>query len=685
MKRTNKISFFTILFITIFLAACTQVPGTTPALPTNQDIQYFSSAQELEAFIQEQTVDASSSAGTIASLSGSVAVAESVSAPMLAEQRAVADSASDFSTTNVQVEGIDEADIIKTDGAYLYLLSGDSLVISSKGPENARILSETVLAGRPQSIFLDNNKLVVFSQTSKEEMHWPEYSIIPQPIRRSTTTVFFFDISNPERPEKTDELVITGNYEQARLKDGTIYLIARESPSWWGPTPMPIIMHNDVAITPRIGHIGVYEDRYDYTTIARFSTAGENLLAESYLTGRQNTIYMSHDALYIAHRKSLPWRSQQREQFFDVVVPTLPQELQRTIRSIQREGLSDDDQWGSISQALSDYMNALSEQERERLYERIEEALFEHEQQVARERSKTIIHKFSLDTLEHLAQQEINGYLLNQFSLDEHDGYLRVATTIQAWTRQGREQDNNVYVLDDRLRLVGSLEGLAPDERIFSTRFIGERLYMVTFEEIDPFFVIDLADPYNPSVLGELKIPGWSDYLHPYDEHHIIGLGRQTTFSQSRGVQIEGIKLSLFNVEDVHNPREVATYEIGGRGSHSEALHDHRAFLFSKERELLVIPVTEMDNWRSTWEGAYVFSTSTQGFEREARIPHRATGEDWWSRTHSVRRALYIDDSLYTMSNQLLRVHSLQDFDEQSTIELPARTRNDFGRPMPIW
>src|SRR3989338_3462200 len=200
--------------------------------------------------------------------------------------------------------------------------------------------------------------------------------------------------------------------------------------------------------------------------------------------------------------------------------------------------------------------------------------------------------------------------------MDEHDGNLRLATTTEIWARKS-VMYNNVFVLDDDMKTIGKLEAIAPDERIYSARFLGDILYMVTFKRIDPLFVIDLSDSEKPEILGELKIPGFSDYLHPYDENHIIGIGKQTEGNECGGISVKGVKLALFDVSDVQSPRQVNQYEMGEAGTDSEALRDNKAFLFDREKELLVIPVTEITGKQTYdprygyyrqrfWQGAYV-------------------------------------------------------------------------------
>jgi len=224
---------------------------------------------------------------------------------------------------------------------------------------------------------------------------------------------------------------------------------------------------------------------------------------------------------------------------------------------------------------------------------------------------------------------------------------------------------------------------------------MGDRLYMVTFRQVDPFFVIDLSNPRDPEILGELKIPGWSNYLHPYDEDHIIGIGKQTKENEWGGVTTLGVKMSLFDVSDVSNPVEVDTHEIGTSGSDSEVLRDHKAFLFDKERELLVLPVREVKEQPSydrgyyrerVWQGAYVFSIDDDGFDYRAKIAHydgdRENYWSWWGSTSAVRRALYMDDVLYTISLEQVRMHDLDNLESIKSVELPYESP-DYGYPEP--
>jgi uncharacterized secreted protein with C-terminal beta-propeller domain len=306
---------------------------------------------------------------------------------------------------------------------------------------------------------------------------------------------------------------------------------------------------------------------------------------------------------------------------------------------------------------------------------------------------KSSIYRIQIDgdQIEYVTKGEVPGMVLNQFSMDEYDGYFRVATTTYEPT-----QRNNVYVLNMALNITGSLENLAPGESIHSARFMGERGYLVTFKKTDPLFVIDLKDPTNPQVLGELKITGYSDYLHPYDETHLIGIGKETVEAEEGDFAwYQGIKIALFDVSDVSNPVEISKYEIGDRGTDSPVLSDHKAFLFDKSRNLLVIPVlvAQIDESQypngvppsaygePVWQGAYVFNISLdQGLQLKGEITHIENPSEveqnyyYLYSSFSVQRSLYIGDVLYTISDAKIKMNNLENLDYINEVKLPVES-----------
>jgi uncharacterized secreted protein with C-terminal beta-propeller domain len=278
-------------------------------------------------------------------------------------------------------------------------------------------------------------------------------------------------------------------------------------------------------------------------------------------------------------------------------------------------------------------------------------------------REETLVYRIKLDqeNIVVMAEGSVSGYVLNQFSMDEYNSFFRIATTI--WTN--RNSTNNLYILDMNLNVVGKLEDLAPGEQIYSTRFMGDRCYLVTFRQIDPFFVIDVASPTQPKVLGYLKIPGFSGYLHPYDENHVIGIGKQDS----------NLKLSLFDVTDVTAPTETAKYIVQAEYSDSPVLYEHKAFLFDKAKQLLALPVSTNMYWirdgnSGYWQGAYIFDISLeQGFTLEGKITHQNVA-DQFEYNLNVNRILYIDYVLYTISNNKVKINNLESLEPLNEINL---------------
>jgi len=325
----------------------------------------------------------------------------------------------------------------------------------------------------------------------------------------------------------------------------------------------------------------------------------------------------------------------------------------------------------------------MNKNEKEELFEKIKNALNKYDVKIQEDTRKTIIHKISIDgeKIQYVAKGEVPGRLLNQFSMDQSGDRFRVATTTEIYTQyDGTIRSNAVYVLDENLEVVGELEEIAPEESIFSARFMGDRLYLVTFQQIDPFFVIDLSSD-TPKILGELKIPGFSNYLHPYDEEHVIGVGRDTKEMDNGRVQQLGIKIALFNVADVKNPKVADDIIIGDSSTHSEALYNHKAFFFDKTRSVISLPISGdvkgLENTSSKmfapeynrWSGFYVLDLDTSnGFETKGTITHSDDDSRYYGMSNA--RTFYIDDVLYTASQGYLKMNSFEDLNEINSIKL---------------
>jgi uncharacterized secreted protein with C-terminal beta-propeller domain len=720
-KKTIILIVLLIVSGATFLSGCVKPDGKNPGanitdnfpgnfsgikiseLEQTQELKKFSSIQEIRDFLKTNTqVQNYNLYG--GGVFGRGDVMNSVAMPTSAMSKGAAEGlpapapvtsgTQDYSTTNIQVQGVDEADFVKNDGKYIYTLSQDKLVIVDAFPaEKAKIVSETVLTGIPKNMFIKDDRLLVFTEDNSQTYVYPEYDYRPMPRYTPRTVAFVYDISDRTKPKLLNNYSINGNYFQSRMIGDYVYFIAKDPVNYYdNVVDVPVIRQGTSRIlAPDIYYFDNPEQNYVFHTIASINIKSGGINAKSFMMGYSDNLYVSENNIYITYRKNMPYRYyevQKEERFYKVVVPLLPEDTRNKINEIKGRNINSYEKWDLISAVLENSYNNMDEKGKKDFSTNVEKAGEEYDIKLAQETEKTVIHKIGIDKgdITYKTRGEVPGMLLNQFSMDESGDHFRVATTSQFWTNKGQVQFNNVYVMDKELAIVGTLEEIAPDERIYSTRFIGNRLYMVTFKRIDPLFVIDLSNPKDPKVLGKLKIPGFSDYLHPYDENHIIGVGKETGNNEWGGVSIKGVKVSLFDVSDVEHPKQIDSYEIGKPGSDSEALRDHKAFLFDKQKNLLVIPIREIGETKQVydrygpvyrqkvWQGAYVFGVTTDGFKLKGKISHLDDYEDQmysWNSPSAVRRSLYMDDVLYTVSARKIMMNSLADIKEINSIDLP--------------
>ena len=597
----------------------------------------------------------------------------------------------DYSGTNVQVKGVDEPDYVKTDGKYVYIVSQDRLLITEAYPaENAKIIFKAqfdVDSQNIQNMFLNDDRLIVFYYGNDQIDIIPEFEYEPRSRHVDTTHVQIIDISDRENPQMLENFKVDGYFHNARMIGDIAYMITISGVNYHYPV-LPEIRNSDgIVASPEIFYFDNFDRNYNFNTVTAIDVFNQEVNSETFLMGGTGTIYVSENSLYLTYQEEMSYSyvdSTKRDRFFDVVVPLFPQTVQQQIRDIQSDlSLGWNEKWIAISDLLQDTYNTLGDDSRQKLFSEINKRLYEHDKIINEQSLRTAIHKIILDgiDLEYSGKGSVPGMLLNQFSMDEHDGKLRVATTNEYYSpRDGNVRYNAVYVLDENLGIAGSLDRIALNESIFSARFIDDRLYLVTFERIDPFFVIDLSQD-TPRILGELKIPGFSNYLHPYDENYVIGIGRDTIEKDNRAQQL-GVKISLFDVSDVRNPSVFDEVIIGDRRADSMALDDHRAFFFDKERDLLSIPIHGRtatlfdDSFASEnerWHGFYVYGLDTKdGFELKGTIQHAS--DDRWPYEHNYPRSFYIEEVLYTVSDSYLKMSDISDVSEINSIRLDERT-----------
>jgi uncharacterized secreted protein with C-terminal beta-propeller domain len=598
----------------------------------------------------------------------------------------------DYSTTNVQVENVDEPDYLKNDSKYVYIVSQNTLSIIDAYPaESAELVLKIALdieSQYIQNMFLNDDRLVIFYNGQSQDEIIPQFDFIPRPSYNPVTHALIVDVSEKENPEILKDYTIDGHFRDARMIGDYAYFVTNSNIDYQHPR-LPIIMErSEPVMIPDAFYFDNVERFSNFNTLTAIDIFGDNINSETFLMGYSGTIYVSENNFYLTYQQDLPYgfyENSSRDRFFDVVVPLLPLEIQDKIKTIQNDSsLSSARQWSEISEVMQDSYNQMSQNQKEKLFDKIREALVEYDTRIQEESRKTIIHKISIDeaNLDYITKGSVPGRLLNQFSMDEHDDRLRVATTVEYYTQyQGTVRSNAVYVLDENLEIVGGLDEIAPDESIFSARFMGDRLYLVTFQQIDPFFVIDLSSD-TPKILGELKIPGFSNYLHPYDEDHVIGVGRDTKEVGSGRVQQLGVKIALFDVSNVSDPKVVDDFVIGDSSTHSEALNDHKAFFFDKKKDILSIPISSdlkslegvsgakmiAPDW-NRWNGFYVFGMDTRdGINLKGTVTHTENDSRFYGMGHS--RTFYIEEVLYTASDLYLKMNSINDLKDVNSIKL---------------
>lgn len=687
------------LGILLLISSCS--PLQQQSTISDQQLHEFTTSEALTAFLRERQQEQQDIYGPLtldAARAGSIMEkGASIAAPATAPQTTAGTS---YSQTNVQVEGVDEADIVKNDGRYIYTLTQNKLVIvDAYPPATAKILSTLDIPGNARDLFINKNRLVVFTDLYQQIYYFAEGGsgiaqnkiaapdiMPPQQYEPPKTGVLIYDLADKSSPILVGNSTVEGSYYQSRMIGDYVYVIAQNAASYTGgPVPLPALRSEDkVVIASPVSYFDNWEPQINFNSIATFNLQDvSDVNLQTFMMGYANTLYVSENNLYIAYQKQVPYAYYQKDQesrFTKIIIPLLPQDVQTVMRNL----LKSEEDFNVIQQhlyeTLEEHYNRLSPDARGQLQQKIDKALQDYDFQQQEESMKTVIHRFSLQEgiVRYEDKGEIPGTLLNQFSLDEYDHHLRAATTVSLYSQQGASEYNNVYVLNERLKIVGKLEHLAEQEKIYSARFMGERLYLVTFKQVDPLFVIDLSHPENPSVLGKLKIPGFSNYLHPYDATHILGLGQDTIDEQGRTIT-NGLKLALFDVSDVENPKQEAFLTIGKRGTYSEVFSDHKAFLFDPERQLIIFPVNEVkdNDWQHVWQGAYVIKYKPNiGFVVAQRISHGEYRTDQPYDTYStqVRRALYIEHILYTLSPSKIEMNNLNDFkDEYKTIRLPYK------------
>lgn len=541
------------------------------------------------------------------------------------------ESSRDYSTTNVQVEGVDEADIVKTDGDYIYYISSKKVIIvNAKDSSNLKIESELEYENEnfyPNELYIYENKLVVIGE--KNNNNYEELVAVETiyPTSKNYSIAKVYNVENKNKPQLEREIEVQGNYLTSRMIDDNLYFITNQ------------YLYSYLIKDKEIGEIDENEFKPVYIDTA-----------------------ISEEEKYIEYSDIYYFPESEDTSYLNIVGFNINDNKEANI----------DTYLGAGTEIYSSQNN---------LY--ITRVKYEYEDTKTHGYYNnydvnTYIYKFKLEDSRatYINAGSVPGKVLNQFSMDEKDGYFRIATTNSSnWSSE--TNTNNLYVLNENLEIVGKIEDLAKGEKIYSVRFMQNRAYMVTFVETDPLFVIDLSEPTNPMVLGELKIPGYSKYLHPYDENHIIGFGEKTKTNEDGGVVTDGMKMALFDVTNPNKPQELYSVDIGDQGTYSELLYNHKALLFSKEKNIIAFPINikeeEDDTTKLKFQGAVVYGLDLEnGFTLKGQIAHMQITDEYndYEYTKQVERIIYIKDSLYTLSESLIKATDINTMEEIANIEI---------------
>lgn len=537
----------------------------------------------------------------------------------------------DYSTTNIQVENVDEADIVKTDGDYIYSISEDNVIITdAKDPKQPKVVAtiQSEDDDIPEDIILYKDKLVVISTKGNQTQRY-YYN------NRMNTVVKIYNITSREKPVLTKSYEMYEPYYTSRCIDNVLYVIS--SGNLRKEDDKIVVGYNEDNMEKEMSIDKIkYLKDVKTTKQTLISTVDLNnetadIKLDSYLMNISNA-YVSENAIYLLNQK---YNNDSK----------IPIKLLFGFKGVF---------------GLEDY------------YEMDSESGY-----------YTEIYKFDIkENVEYKSKTKVKGKTINQYSLDEKDNHLRIALYDNDGSR--------VAIFDEDLKQIGISDNVAKGEKMYSSRFIGDKVYFVTYKTMDPLFVMDLSNETKPKVLGKLKIPGYSTYLHPYDENHIIGIGMETKEIINRNsngkvisttAKVVGMKMALFDVSNVNSPVQISSVVIGDSRTTSAILTNPKALLFSKEKSLIAIPVnnysqdfevTSSNNYETminnytkygkpyNAEGYFVYNINVQdGFKLKGVITHEKTKATYYYSNSKLLRGLYIDNNLYTVSETMIKVNEL--------------------------
>jgi hypothetical protein len=543
----------------------------------------------------------------------------------------------DYSGTNVQEEGVDEPDIVKTDGSRLYVMSASRLYVFDVRSGEPKLTGSLGLRGYGHQILVSGDRVLALTTYYDDPALEPQPDPGPQPEPKPqagtasmpayyggepATRLFEIDVSDPAAPKLLNTLTVEGFYVSARLRESVARVVVSTPPSPWTiPSDEPMTAEQAEAAHRRA------------IRRAKVSTwLPDGVLRDRVRDRRRKLRMVACDDVRRPAAFSGPG-----------MLSVLTVDLGKGLTPLDSDSLMTDAQTVYASKrSLFVATERWFDPDQADPEATVDPGRF------------TAIHRFGIAdpaSAEYRASGRVRGFVLNQFSLSEHDGVLRVATTDEPPWRAGaeqRESESYVTVLDANagvLSPVGQVGGLGKGERIFAVRFMGAKGYVVTFRQVDPLYTLDLSDPRAPAVRGELKIPGFSSYLHPIGDDLLLGLGQD---ANQQG-QTQGTQLSLFDVSDLSAPTRLHQRSLG-EGASSEAEYDHHAFLYWPPTKLSVIPLTQYRAENDQFNGAVGLDVDRDnGITEIGRLRHDGGGDPYLG---TIRRSLVARGRLFTVSDR---------------------------------
>ena len=628
--------------------------------------------------------------------------ANGASAPTVKRQEGI-----DYSGTNNQEQGVDEADFVKTDGFFIYFLNGKNLEIFGT-PEFGELthLSTTIVEGTPQAMMLDGDRLVIISTVTSWNI--PSSDALSSAMgwdgdygswRTSSLTKFtVLDITNRSSPDAGKELYLEGYYMTAREVNATVRTVTHawlDIPgvqSWLNlPNGYWNIDYDD-PIRREVREKVAFQTMID-NQAALDLLALEDILPKVYeRTNGQVTVHTMDDG-----------------QCADFVAPE--DGFNRGFNSIFTFDLSSENFEFQADHIVGNYPLVYASADVLVLTENAWDWWWFWGNDNMGE--ATNIHTFDIsqagDTI-YTGSGRVNGTILNQFSISEHEGILRVASTSGQWARWWMEDPEpmsssvvtftravDVETDQQILTEVGRVDNIAPEERIWSARFDGDRCYLVTFRQIDPLWVIDMSDETDPTILGELEVPGVSTYIHPLSRDHLLTIGMGPRDADGTGLDWSSTRLSLFNITDPTSPAvddHLTLTPVSDPNdnawvwSYSEATYEHKAFQYWAPKGLLAIPLStyRYQSWTDSsghyhWNYQYVsklilvnVSEETGDLSVHGTVDHsdlydRGDNQNWWN-GFNIRRSIFMGDFVYAISSAGVTATNLTTMDQSASVEL---------------